>query len=358
VAVAAFSIWTAMAAAKAAGEPDIAFRIANFPIEAQAENAVAAKKSAIADGQTAALRSLLKRIVPVSSYGRLRQMGEVDAGQYVDGISVRAEQNSATEYFASLDFKFSADGVRGLLRQHGVPFIDRQAPQTTLVPALLNAGALQPAGGSWEKIWQSLDLSNALTPLALAPLKPTLHQDVLAGLAEGDEARGMRILASEYGSARAVIASAEIDGAAKLLKVSVMGRDAAGPINWTRSYRVYDGDAGYAMELAAVVTLGVLEGRWKVIAAQQSGGLSALSQPESDVRLEVLFGGARDWYRMQGELSGLNGVRDFQVNAVSARSADVSMTYPGGAAGLANVLARQGYQMSENGGRWVVRQRF
>lgn len=344
---------------QAASRDEKAFKIANFPIEARADNAVAAKKVAIAEGQTAALRSLLKRIVPVSAYGRLRQMGDVDAAQYVDGIQVRSEQNSATEYFASLDFTFSADGVRNLLRQRGVPFIDNQAPQVTLVPAMIGSGgSLQGSAGSWGKIWNSLDVANALTPLGIADLRPTIHQDVLAGLAEGDDSRGMRILSAEYGGSLVVVASAEVDAAAKRLKVSVMGRDAVGPINWSRAYRIYDGDSAYAMELGAVVTLGVLEGRWKAAQAHQSGGLAALTQPDSGIRVEVQFEGARDWYRMQSELSGLNGVRDFRVNAVSARSADVSMTYPGGGAGLANVLARQGYQMTGSGDTWVLRQRF
>ncbi len=344
---------------QAAGADQKAFRIANFPIEAQAANAVAAKKEAIADGQSAALRSLLKRIVPVSAYGRLRQMGDVEAAQFVEGISVRREQNSATEYFASLDFRFSADGVRDLLRQRGVPFIDRQAPQATLVPVVVaTGGTIQPKAGSWGKIWNSLDVANSLAPLNVAGLRPSIHQDVLTGLAEGDDARGMRILTAEYGASRVMIASAEVDSTAKRLKVSVIGRDAIGPINWSRAYRIYDGDSAYAMELAAVVTLGVLEGRWKAAQARQSGGLAALTQPESGVRLEVVFSGARDWYRMENELSSVSGVRDFRVNAVSARSADVSMTYPGGGPGLADVLARQGYQMTDSGGYWVVRQRY
>lgn len=348
-----------LSTAEAAGRGENAFKIANFPIEARAANAVAAKKVAIADGQSAALRSLLKRIVPVGAYGRLRQMGEVDAAQYVDGISVRGEQNSATEYFASLDFTFSADGVRDLLRQRGIPFIDQQASESKLVPIVLgDDGGIRPDAGSWSKIWKSLDVANALTPLDVAEWPASLHQDVVSALAQGDDSRGMRIVSTEFGSQQVVVASATVDNSAKRLKVSVNGRDAVGPINWSRDYRIYDGDSAYAMELAAVVTLGVLEGRWKAAQARQSGGIAALTQPEIGVRLEVLFDGARDWYRMQNELSSVSGVRNFRVNAVSARSADVSMSYPGGAGGLANVLARHGYQMTNSGGYWVVRQKY
>ncbi|MCH9809306.1 MAG: DUF2066 domain-containing protein [Alphaproteobacteria bacterium] len=345
--------------ANAAGGSERAYTVANFPVQATAKNAVAAKKAAIADGQSAALRSLLKRIVPVTAYGRLRQMGEVNAADYIDGLSVRSEQNSSTEYYASLDFAFQADSVRQLLRQRGVPFIDEQAPAVTLVTVSMGAdGQPERSAGPWGEIWKSLDLKNAISPLNVAGLRATIHADVLAGLAQGDAARGMRILSSEYGSDLILVAQAKVDTAANKLNVSVSGRDGVGPMNWSRSYRIYDGDVAYAMELAAVVTLGVIEGRWKAAKARQSGGLQALAQPASQFRVEVLFNSARDWYRLQRELAGLDGVGDFRVEAVSARSADVSLAYPGGGSGLSNALARKGYSLVEAGDRWIMRQRF
>jgi Uncharacterized protein conserved in bacteria (DUF2066) len=336
-----------------------AFTVANFPVEARGKNAVAAKKTAISDGQSAALRSLLKRIVPVTAYGRLRQMGEVDAAQYVNGISVRGEQNSSTEYYASLDFAFSPDGVRGLLRERGVPFIDEQAPSVLLIPVLIGAlGAPERSAGTWGEVWGGLDLENSVTPLTVVPLRPNIHPDVFNGLAQRDEARGMRILAAEYGRRQVVVVQAEVDRSTNRLKVRIDGRDSVGPVNWSRTYRIYDGDAAYAMELAAVVTLGVLEGRWKALKARQSGGIGALTQPAAPVRIEVLFNNARDWYRLQRELAELSGVEAFRVGAVSARSANVSLSFPGGGGGLANVLARQGLSLDNAGDRWVLRQRF
>ena len=55
-----------------AAEP--VYTIANYPIEATADNAVAAKERALADGRQAALRSLLKRIVPAAAYARLERV--------------------------------------------------------------------------------------------------------------------------------------------------------------------------------------------------------------------------------------------------------------------------------------------
>ncbi len=93
-----------------------------------AENAVAAKEKALADGQQAAFRSLLKRLIPVTAYPRAKRLASVKAADLIEGVRVRAERNSSTEYIASFDFSFQAKGVRDLLRREGIPFTDDQAP--------------------------------------------------------------------------------------------------------------------------------------------------------------------------------------------------------------------------------------
>src|SRR5262245_50740510 len=77
------------------------YTIANYPIEATAENAVKAKEKALADGQQAAFRSLLKRLIPVTLYPRARNLASVRGADLIEGVRVRNERNSATEYIAS-----------------------------------------------------------------------------------------------------------------------------------------------------------------------------------------------------------------------------------------------------------------
>ncbi|MGE0855822.1 MAG: DUF2066 domain-containing protein, partial [Hyphomicrobiaceae bacterium] len=161
---------------------DQPFTVARFPVQAVAENAVAAKERAIADGQQAAFRSLLKRLVPVTAYGRLKPLRETPVTGLADGFSVRSERNSRTEYIASLDFAFRPDAIRGLLRREGVPFIDEQAPEVVLMAAARHAGKLVRDGSygqSWLGIWRDLDTRNALTPLKVEGLRPVIHDDTL-----------------------------------------------------------------------------------------------------------------------------------------------------------------------------------
>src|SRR5262249_57474935 len=103
---------------------DAPFTVGNYPVEARAENAVSAKSKALADGQQAALRSLLKRLVPVTAHQRLRALNQLPAGDLVEGVRVRSERNSSTDYIASLDFTFQPNALRDLFRRAGLPFLE------------------------------------------------------------------------------------------------------------------------------------------------------------------------------------------------------------------------------------------
>lgn len=336
---------------------DQVFTVANYPVQAKAANAVAAKEKAIADGQKAAFRSLLKRLVPVTTYSSIKSLKETDPQRLVDGYVVRSERNSTTEYIASLDFAFRPDAVRNLLRGQNVPFIEEQAPETVLVAAVREGGKLARTGAvvkAWLGIWRDLDLKNTLTPLKLSEVKPFVHDDTLNMLVAGD-ASANRVLASEYGGENVVVAIAEVDQRGARVHVTLAGRDAIGPFQIKRSYRLYDGDAGYAMELAAVVSTGIIEGRWKSVKAERLGGVAAMSAVGEAVRMQVEFQGIAEWNALRARVLDTPGISDVQVDAVSARAADLQVTYPGGGPALADAFAARGLSLQNVGGNWFLR---
>jgi hypothetical protein len=401
------------ACALAAG--DSAFTVGNYPVQARAENAVKAKEKAIADGQQAAFRSLLKRIVPVTSYSVIDRLRSVRAVELIAGYSVRSERNSNTEYIASLDFAFQADAVRNLLRREAVPFIEEQAPVTVLVPVM--RGGQSGDEAKWSGTWKGLDLDHTLTPVRLEQLKPQIHPDTLQMLESGDGG-AIRILNGEY-RGNAVVAIADYDSAAKRLNVTFAGQDGAGPIAWKRSYRLVDNDLDYTMELAAVVGLGVLEGRWKAVKVEGSGGGgpaamgaapyggtnygsgsnsaygsesaygsgsssygsgssyggsygsesaygsehtydsgpgfgTSYSSGGEKVAIDVQFSSVDEWDDLRRQILDTPGVDDVAVASISDSNAEMSLVYPGGGSQLAAVLSRQGLRMHNSGGTWVL----
>lgn len=355
-------------ATRSAPAADKVFTVGNYPVEAAAKNAVAAKDKAIAEGQQAAFRSLLKRIVPVTAYKSLDRVKAVRAADFVDGFSIRSEQNSPTQYIANLDFSFQGDAVRDLLSREGVPFVDEQAPPFVLVPVSRDAaaapaegatgsqgGVYRAASNGWNSAWKGLDLDNSVTPGRLEALVPVVHSDTISMLVGGDGS-AVRIFSGEYKSDRVVVAISEIDVVAKKVNVTLAGQDASGPILWTKSYRIPDADTQYALELAAVVSLGVLEGRWK---AAKSGGAAAGGpmMAASDIAFEVEFASTQEWNDIRGRILDMPGVDDVRVGAVSSRGAEMSVKYPGGASALSQALASQGLLLINADGIWQLRQR-
>ena len=353
-----FGLWAAACAlcperASAAGA-DSAYTVANYPVDATAANAVAAKERALADGQQAAFRSLLKRVVPVTAYKQLTRISIIKASDLISGVAVRSERNSATEYIANLDFSFQADGVRAALSREGVPFVDEQAPPVTVVTTLLqgNPPTVSNDAGLWRSAWKGLDLQHTITPVAIQDLKPTIHPDTVAMLLAGDD-NGLRILNDEYGTRLIVMAVGETDLAAKKLTVTLAGRDAVGPLLLKRTYRISNGDLDYASQLAAVVALGVLEGRWKAVKAGtlQSAATNAPVWAAStggngqDVSFVVEFVSAHQWNHIRTQLLDTPGVDALEISTVSDRNAGVSLKFPGGARGLANALGARGLSL-------------
>lgn len=336
------------------------FTVANFPVQAKAANAVAAKERAIADGQAAAFRSLLKRLVPVTAYQRLKGLRSVPVQNLIDGFAVRSERNSTTEYIASFDFAFRADAVRNLLRKENVPFIEEQAPEVVVMAGLREGGKLDRSSDTattWQGMWRDLDLKNALTPMRLEPVKAVIHNDTLNMLAAGDDS-AIRVLANEYGGENIVAAIAEVDRPGKRIHVTLAGRDAVGVFNLKRSYRLDEGDVDYSLELAAVVSMGIVEGRWKSIKARSYGGVEAMSSGGEPVRMQVEFQGLAEWNAVRARMLETPGVADVSIEAISARSADVQLTYPGGGGPLANAFAARGLTLTSIGGNWFLRASF
>jgi hypothetical protein len=351
-----------------AADADAPYTVGNYPVEATAANAVAAKDQALADGQQAALRSLLKRLVPVTAYKQLTRVQDAKAADLVSGVSVRSERNSATTYIASLDFAFQPDAIRSLLSGQNIPFVDQQAPPITIVTVLMqgNPPTASNDSGLWHRAWMGLDLTHTLTPAELKDLKPSIGTDTVSALLAGQDG-ALQKLKTEYGAGLVVLAVAEPDIAAKKLTVTLAGSDAVGGLLLKQTFRITDGDLDYASQLAAVVSLGILEGRWKAIktgVAQASSTAQPSDAPVwaasttgngEDVTLDAQFASSDQWDQIRSQLLDTPGVDALNIGTVSDRDAGITLKYPGGARSLATALGSRGLSLVSTDSGWVLR---
>lgn len=381
IAVAGFTV-----SARAAAD-DAVFTVGNYPVEAKAHNAVAAKDRALSEGQQAAFRSLLKRLVPVTAHGRLKTIKVARPGDLIEGIRVRSERNSPTEYIASLDFSFQARAVRNLLQQEGLPFTEEQAPTVVVIPVWRSGTGTAPRDeASWTNVWRGLDLEHALTPVKLTPLNPAISAEAVGALANGDGG-AIRSLVTAAKSDLVLVALAEPDPATRKLNVTLSGRDAVGAFTLKRTYRIDASDPAYAAELAGVVSLGILEGRWKAIAGPSQGrdvppassarplpyepqqpvsappmagpsGRPPLPAPVAtgspSMQVAVEFQGMGEWTDISRKLAAVPGIDGLDVLGLSARGARVTFRYPDGPGPLAQVLAAQGLTLRQGGNGWTL----
>jgi hypothetical protein len=342
---------------------DNVFTVAKYPVDATGANAIAAKREALAEGRRAAFRSLLKRLLPAQQYPRIDDvLSQADPGRLIAGTRVVSEENSATQYIATLDFSFDPDGVRGLLQRNGITFVDQPAPTTLLLPVFTSpaaTGAPAALAGErgarlWRSVWAGLDLANALAPLDLAP-DSGLAADKLAALRSADPT----VLAEVAGAARAaqfIIAEARPDPASGVLHVTLAGQDVAGRFALDTRFEFDKEDPRYSLELAAVVAQGILEGRWKASLLGDTVAMPAVAGgPPTPLQLVAEFSTLAQWHRQQEVLASTPGVTDLQIGGVSGRSASIALVFPGGGPALQSALAGRGLTLENINGFWVMR---
>ena len=356
--------WTAAEAASP-------YTVGNYPVDATANDAVAAKTQGMLDAKKGAFRYLLKRLVAVDAYRRLPELPLPAIEDLLEDVSVRSEQNSPTEYVASLDFGFRAGAVRQLLASQGLPYLDKPAPVLTIIPAFAvpEGGkpiSLQAGQLAWRQAWTSLDLVHSLTPVKLAVAGPSSTNDTFLKLGAGDRSKlGVVQAESSAGKLLLAIASPSADGSK--LTVTLIGEDWAGPIELRRTYRLYFKDLAYTSEFATVIALGVLEGRWKMSQGVSGAGAETVAAtgwvPAGDapggapqpVRFTAEFDSLQQWQQIRSRLGQLAGPENLQVGALSSRGAEVTLGFPGGPDALQQRLASEGMTLFDAGGHLVLR---
>ncbi len=352
-----------MMPAASASDADSPFVVAKYPVQAHAQNAVAAKERAIADGQQAAFRSLVKRLIPVTDYKALGKLKSTQVAGLIEGLSVRAERNSSTSYTATLDFSFNPNKVRDVMFRAGIRFVDEQAAATAIVPVFLPPSAgggasLSQASGEqmWRDAWAGLDLEHALTPVKLHAAPPSLTPQVIAASLK-DANAPLRAIAALSKTGQALLAIAEPDPAGKRLHVTLTGTDAVGSFVLRRSWRLDLADPAYSAEFAAVVALATIEGRWKA-----TRDVAAIPLPPSGaalmpVQLVIEYRSLNEWQALQKRIATVPGVSDFVIAGLTAQGADAALRYPGGGEQLAAALAAQGIELTNARGTWYAKSR-
>ncbi len=362
---------------------DTLFVVSNFEVWAEAKNAVAAKKAAIEDGKVVALSQLLKRLTLYSSYKSLPEPTSEEISRMVTSLSVQNERNSSTEYLANMGFKFSSDAVKKLLQQNGIPYWDRQGEELTVVP-IVDGSLLESLPGQkksimstkeWASSWETLDLQHALVPVKLGERLAVIDDAVLNALIRSEPV-ALEGLYKAYGGKPVVVALLSSAQEKSKIRLTVIGRDSIGEIAYKRDHVLTGSRYIDAADLAAEVALGMFEQRLKLVKVR--GSVVARREPvevlpwktktqadapivgwqsevgERRIVMHVDFSGLQHWQSIRQRLSQIHGMEELTIEKLSARGADISCLFPGGAEALGREVASLGMSMQPDGDGWVL----
>lgn len=329
------------------------YTVAKLTVDIKAKDAVTAKGKALALAKTRALHTVFRRITPFNSYDRFPALKLAAIEDLLEGFSVRRERISATQYIATLDFRFQAQGVRKLLSGEGIAITDQQGERITVLPVYVAKGKIDHSGRDpWRGAWNRLDLENAIVPVKLARIKPSFTRETLSGILGGD-LKAFVELRDTYKAKKLVLAIAEPASDGKTLTTRLFGVDRVGSVSLARNDPVYNGNVKSAAYEAAEIALGIFEGRWKLMQAPR-GGAGGDATP-ADVAVIVEFTGIREWKEIRGRLVKIPGVQGLDIKSLSARTAQLAFRFPGGAEGLARAVPAHGLSMHGAGNAWILR---
>jgi hypothetical protein len=337
----------------AAAKTPPVYTVSKVNVSADASNAVEAKEKALAEAQTTALRELFKRMTARSVHARLPVLQDEMVERMVEGFAVRRESNSSTRYIATLDFTFEPNSVRDILNRFGLPYADQQAPQSMLIPVMIEGGAERAGSDNpWFQAFASLDTDHALAPVKVAPARANMVAALGGDLSASS--RGLfETLSYQYRADNLILAIADVNPNATEMRLRLVGQDAVGRFALERQFKIFDRDIDYTARFASAIALKVIEGRWKMTRLASQGALEGPADLETIV-LTAQFTGLKAWQTMRARLQQVPGLQALDIKGLNARGASLTVDFPGGAERLAQAARSQGLAVEQQGGHWVL----
>lgn len=328
------------------------YEVEGVAIRAHAEDAVTAKQAALADGQARALAIVLQRLTRASDAEFLPQVPADRLDAMIVNFSVIKEQTSATDYAATLTFRFDPAAVQALLASAGVPYTDRQAQPILVVPIYREGERFYFLDNNPHlDAWRTFDLVNTLTPVRL-PEGNVADQGVDPDAVLARDFDALAALRYLYRTDSVLIGLCETDAAQTEFTCSLEGSGPAGPVALKESFA--GGSDPLAVAQAAVGSfLAQIEEQWKESQAARPDGVTGAAVGAA-VRLSVTFAGLSEWQALRARLAGLPGVGGIEIEALNARGALLSLHYAGTGEELAGIFAGAGMELANAGDHWVL----
>lgn len=353
-AIALFSVDTALGQG-APGDGGV-FTVTDVAVDATAETAAAAREKALEIGHRNAFIRLMTRLVPRNL--RKREL-EADTGrvtQLVKSFGVDQEKTSAVRYLATLRFAFDRDGMRGFLREIGLPFAETRSKPVLVLPVLRRAGVylLWDAQNTWRNAWSGLPAPDGLVPIIVPNGDLADINDISADQAVRGRQDRLDAILARYGATDAILALAALDtrrlGNAPVVQVTITRFGAQDADRTTVLSMVAKPGESVEDTIAAAAPRAAsqIEEDWKL------DNLLRFDLPQELIAIMPLDD-LSDWVIMKQRLSKIAYIEASELLALSRVGATVRLRYFGNQEQLALALSQRDVRLAKDDNGWTLR---
>lgn len=332
----------AMSAAALADSP---FTVDGVAIDARAETATEAQRTALQQGQTEGAIELIERLtLPEDRLeSALTLVSADDAASLIAGLQISDEQRSATRYRGVLSLDFDPRAVRRYLTGLGVPFVESQAAPVAIIPVTERASGERVLGGDWHRAWAHGGFEHALTPVELVPVNAASLEGVVAL-----DPASLRGVMDMTGLDRVMVLVARQDAGNTRAAGVIVSFDADGALQRESVDRVSVA-GGYLDAARAIIE--PREQAWK-----RASVVRDMSVAEMDV--SILFDNLAEWRELQQAVTGASLIQNARLDAVSRNGAAMTITHRGAREQVMAELRARGAVLAEDETLgWTVRSR-
>jgi hypothetical protein len=344
------------------------FTVANVRVEAEAADAVEAKRRATQMAEMRAFRLLVSRLTDFRAQARIPDLPVEEVERLVSDIDIRGEGVSGTGYVANFGVTFSERAASAFFARYNIiPILDR-GPEILIVPVYIEDGVTKTADRNpWRSALLALDLTHALVPAKVAPVRNDLTA-AIANAYVANPASGVETLKSQYRTTQLLFAVASVDGGGDEIALKLIGNDASGQLSVLRKVRGQDAGDEPLLQAAARLAFESVQQRWKLTRdsyvpagdnseSSSAGGGVFGGGGITSLLVTAQYSGLKEWQTIRARLQNIPGIQNWDLKAVNPRAAQISFDFPGGAERLSAMAAGQGLSVENSPEGLVVKTR-
>ncbi len=310
------------------------YRIENVPVSAESTSALAAKETALAEGQVEAFQRLVAKLSP-ESYNQLPLMTAEEVLPYILGVAIENEKTTATKYMGSIAVEFNPTAVREFLNTQQVTYLRAQPPTLLIIPEYVVDATVQTLTPT-NPLYQALKEQTNFAPFYQAVVPEGTPEEL--ALSEQNVSLTTNLLPI-YHKDKVMVLHLEFEGD-NTWKIYSAFYPTTGMQNQVvfKRFRLSGGDSKQAAAQMAAAVFQEMERRWR-----QDQTISF--DEKQTLYLRVNVNSLSDWLVLEKELQGWNFFENVTLKGVYLPQVLLEATFKGDAEKIHSALLANGWQL-------------